>query len=158
MRLRHLFWPALAITLAILAWSSAVSAEAEQERTATGRPAYPGSLESAIERRRDMLDRRREHYLDWRTGRRWYQPPWVNAQDDRMNARQDAMRDVFRRRRDAMDTWQDHVGRWWDPWSQWREDWDDARRNALELDRLARDEYVDRFRYGRAWGPWGFPY
>lgn len=160
MRLRQLLWPALVVAVALLAWSSAVAAAAQDEAKASqAQPAYPTRVESTVERRRALLDRRREAYLDWRSGRQWRQPPWVNAQDAWTDAREDAMREAMRRRRDAMEAWHDNIGRWRQPWSQWQQDRSDARRDSRELDRLARDEYVERFRYGPPPGPWGhYPY
>ena len=148
---------AVAVLLAMLTWSTSVSANqpGDTDGVQTVRIAYPGSVDSFVERRRDLRDRQREHYLDWRTGRRWYSPPWINAQRDWTNAREDAMRERFRQRRDARDHWHDNVNRWHNPWSQWVEDRNDAWRDANELDRLAREEYFDRLRYR---GPWGYPF
>jgi hypothetical protein len=160
MRLRQLLWPALVVAVALLAWSSAVAAAPQDGAKASqAQPAYPTSVESAVERRRALLDRRREAYLDGRSGRQWHQPPWISAQDAWMDAREDAMREAMRRRRDAMAAWHDNIGRWRQPWSQWQQDRSNARRDSRELDRLARDEYVERFRYGPPPDPWGYsPY
>jgi hypothetical protein len=158
MRLVEIVLPVLVGALAMLAWSSAVSAAPQEEEGQGNRPSYPSSVESDIERRRNRMDRRREQYLDWRTGRRWYLPPWTNAQHDWMNAREETMREKMRRRRDAMDTRQDAIGRWSHPWSQWQQDWSEAQRNARDLARLRREEYFERFRYGPALGGWGLPY
>lgn len=155
MRMRYLIPLLAAVVVVVLAWSTALAGDDQPGvRSDRGaRPSYPSSVESMIERRRDLLERRRELQRDLWTGRRWRQPPWTNVHRDWMDAREDAMREAMRRRRDALDQWQGAIGRWHHPWSQWRQDWNEARRNAYALDRLARDEYFDRFRYG----PWGLP-
>jgi hypothetical protein len=149
---------ALAFGLVLFLWASAVVAETDERGTSGGteavRPPYPTSVDSMIERRRDQRERRRDDYLDWRTGRRWQQPPWINARREWMETQEDAMAEAFRRRRDAMEAWQDNMGRWRHPWSQWQEDWDEARRDAYALDRLRREEFRDRWHYPRyPWGP-----
>jgi len=148
---------AVAVLLAMLTWSTAVSANEREDTTGFKgiRATYPSSVESFIERRQDLRDRRHEYYLDWRSGRRWHQPPWVNAQHDWRKAREDSRREAFRQRRDRLEQWHDTVGRWRNPWSQWIEDRNEARHNADALNRLARDEYFDRYRHGR---PGGFPF
>ena len=148
---------AVAVLLAMLTWSTAVSADGREDATGFQgiRATYPSSVKSFIERRQDLRDRRHEKYLDLRSGRRWHQPPWVNAQRDRRDVREDAMREALRQRRDSLEQWHDSIGRWQNPWSQWIEDRNEARQNAEALNRLARDEYFDRYRYGR---PWGYPF
>jgi hypothetical protein len=109
-----------------------------------------------IERREDQLQRRREDYLDWHTGRRWHQAPWVNARRDWMDAQQDAIAEGMRRRRDAREGWRDAIGWWRNPRSQWHDEWSDARRNAHAMDRLNREEHFDRLRFRPyALAPWG---
>ena len=144
----------LALGALLMLWSSAVIAEgAEATSTASPviKPAYPVSVESMIERRRDQLQRRRERYRDARSGRRWRLPPWENVQRDWFDQREDIMDEQFRRRRDALELRQDAWGRWHHPWSQWRQDWNRARRNARELSRLSRDEFHDNLFYSRPW-------
>ena len=48
----------------------------------------PTSMESAIERRREMLEKRRERYRDARSGRFWRQPPgWLRPKSGSINAK-----------------------------------------------------------------------
>jgi hypothetical protein len=120
---------------------------------------YPTSIESMIERRREALRKRREARQDWISGRRWRQTPWENAQEEWMDRRADIMDERFRRRRDAHDAWRKNWGRWNNPWSQWYQDVTDARRDARELDRLARDEYFEKRHYSSPYYGWGYwPY
>jgi hypothetical protein len=153
MKMRYFIPFAVAVVVAVLAWSSSLAAEVRNDAAESVRPAYPSSIESMIERRRDQMDRRRERFQDWWTGRRWHQAPWVNAQRDWMDARQDAARESYRQRRDVHDLWHDAMSRWRHPWSQWQQDWNQRRRDARELDRLARDEFFDRYQYSprRLW-------
>ena len=154
MSFKRFFLPALVLGALLLLWSTAVMAaepEAVSNASPMVKPAYPSTVESMIERRRDQLQRRRDRYLDARTGRRWRLPPWENAQRDWMDRREDIVDEQFRRRRDALELWHDAWGRWYHPWSQWRDDWNDARRNARELSRLSRDEFHDRLFYSRPW-------
>jgi len=150
------FIPLVSAAAMALALCTSFALAEDTEDTSTGmkgvRPVYPTSVESMIERRRDQLERRREHYRDARTGRRWYQSPWENARDDWMDRTEDVMNERFRDRRDAMEAQRDAWGRWSNPWSQWRRDWNDARRHAREWDQLNREEHYDRRLSG---GPWG---
>lgn len=147
----HLATLSLAVALA----AAAAPALAEEEGTSGAeavKPAYPASTESLIEQRREAMQRRRDEHRDWRTGRRWRQPPWIAAQDDWMEQRIDQMNEAFRQRRDAAELQRDQWGRWLHPRSQWRQDVIDARRDARELDRLYRDERFERYRYGPPFG------
>ena len=150
------FIPLVSAAAMALALSTPFALAADAEDTSAGvkevRPVYPTSMESMIERRRDQLERRREHYRDARTGRRWYQSPWENAQDDWMDRTEDVMNERFRNRRDATEAQRDARGRWSNPRSQWRRDCNDAHRNAREWDQLNRDEYYDKRFYGGSRG------
>lgn len=155
MKIKSLITIAAVVGAAALAWPVTVSAD-DEDAAKKSRPAYPRSIESMIERRREAMERRREHYYDAISGRRWRQPPWVNAHEDWMDKREEVMDERFRRRRDAAEAWRDTWGRWHHPWSQWQQDWVDARKNARDLDRLRRDEFYDRRFYGGPWG--GYPF
>ena len=150
------FIPLLSTAALALALSTPFALAADAEDTSSEvkevRPVYPTSMESMIERRRDQLERRREHYRDARTGRRWYQSPWENAQDDWMDRKEDVINERFRNRRDAMDAQRDARRRWSNPRAQLRRDWNDTRRNAREWDQLNRIEYYDRRFCGGSWG------
>ena len=118
------FIPLVSAAAMALALSTPFALAADAEDTSAGvkeaRPVYPTSMESMIERRRDQLERRREHYRDARTGRRWYQSPWGNAQDDWMDRTEDVMNERFRNRRDLMKVQSDARGRGSNPRSKWR--------------------------------------
>lgn len=164
MKAKNLVALSVAMPFALLVWTAPAVAE-EAAGTAPAAPAAqpvprdPKAVEIDIERRRDRLDRQRDRYWDWTTGRRWRQPPWETAWDDWTDARSDAAREAQRQRRLAIERQRDAWQRWYDPWQQWRDDADQAWQNAWDLDRLARDEFLQarRFRgpYG-GWGPWGY--
>ncbi|MES9955682.1 MAG: hypothetical protein ABW086_01425 [Sedimenticola sp.] len=151
MSIKHVIAIAALAGVTALTWPIAPSAD-EDEGSKRNRPAYPSSIESMIERRRDAMERRRERRRDAISGRRWHQPPWANFHEDQMDRQEEAMDEMFRRRRDAAEARRDAWGRWNNPWSQWRQDRNEARKNARDLDRLRRDELFDRRFYS---GPWG---
>ena len=128
------------------------AAEPESENSVQESSAQPPtSMESAIERRREMLEKRRERYRDARSGRFWRQPPWVAASEEWFDQREEAMDEQFRRRRDAAEAGRDAWQRWQNPWTAWHRERAEARRNAMELERLRREEALDRRYYARPW-------
>jgi len=162
MKLKKLVALSVALPVALLAWTGPVWAEEAQSTAPAARPVPrdPKAVEADIERRRDMLDRQRDRYWDWRSGRYWRDPPWEIARDEWTDARGDAGREAMRQRRLAMERERDARMRWYDPWQQWWDDADQARRNVWDLNDLAREEYFQgrRFR-GPSGGPWGgWPY
>jgi len=157
MKARNFVALSFALPVTLLAWAVPAVAE-EAAATAPAAqpvPRDPKAVEIAIERRRDQLDRQRDRHWDWATGRRWRQPPWETARDDWTDARSDAAREALRQRRLAIEQQRDAWQRWYDPWQQWRDDVDQARRNAWDLDRLARDEFFEAHRFSGPYGGWG---
>ena len=158
MRTRWLIFLLSALAIILLLWAPLAAAEesADKGPSAQVRSAFPTSVESMIERRRDLMDRRRERYMDVTTGRRWHRPPWTNAKRDWSDLRNDLMEEAYRQRRDLDEARRDAWGRWNHPRSQWHQDVNDARRDARELSRLYRDEMRNRYFYD---GPWNYrPY
>lgn len=149
---------ALGMFLMLGTWSIQAAEPGEgQESAAQAAPAYPTSVKSMIERRREAMEKRREQLRDAMTGRRWHQPPWMQWQDDRRDQRKEAMDEQFRRHRDAAEARRNTYGMWNNPWTQQRKEWAEVRKNAFEADRLRREEYFDNRFSNRPMPhrPWG---
>ena len=139
-KINHPIIIAALIGLLLVLASSPLAAAEDPKPTGTS-ARDSGSLESKIERRRDQLRRLRENQRDLYTGRRWRQPPWVNAHKDWMDQRENQMKERFQHYRDQAEARRNAMGRWINPWSQWRQDLIKAQRNARELERLDRVEH-----------------
>lgn len=140
----------------------AASSETEQDMSVTVLPAGPERLETLIERRRDMLNQRRELAFDLITGRKFLRSPLYNAWDEVMNRYADAQREYFRRRSDYFENIGDARRRLLNPWGQYRKDLIEHRNNMVELEMLDRREWRDDLMLARARafyarGPYGYP-
>jgi hypothetical protein len=156
----------LAAGLLIGGLASTALAEEEQlgdTAETTSAPNYtlvwngPRSLDNLVDERRDALRDRREAFRD--SMRRLYgvYSPWMDYERTAWRTYSDQMRELYRAHRDATKFHHDLQRSYFMPWGRAFTEAADARRFALAMDSLDRQERMDELRY--AYQPvFGGPY
>lgn len=127
-----------------------VTADSEPQLT-LAEPQPLHLLPVSLERRRDQLRRDRGHYIDAVTGRYLFQPPWVRAREEMMEAYRDGRREFQRQRRDAVRSYRDDRRRFYNPRTQLARDRAEERRTILRTAQLQRQELSYRDPFGDSW-------
>ncbi len=112
----------------------------------------PRSLQSIVDERRDTLRLRRERLFDAVTGRQFYRPPWLVAEEAVRDDYRDAMRRLYRRHRDHMKLFHDARRDLFMPWSRGLREQAEAYSFLTQMSQLDRQEYFDNFLFTRPFG------
>lgn len=107
----------------------------------------PRSGDSLIDKRRDALRDRREAFHDSLRKLYGIYSPWMDYERDVWRAYSDQMRDINRVHRDAMKFYHDQQRSYFMPWTRAFTEAAEARRFALAMESLDRQEVMDEFRY-----------
>ncbi|MGD8932153.1 MAG: hypothetical protein PVI52_06245 [Chromatiales bacterium] len=107
----------------------------------------PRSLDTLVDERRDALRDRREAFHDNLRARHGMYTPWMDHERKIWKAYSDQMRDIYRAQRDANKFYHDQFRMNFMPWSQAFHDRAEARRFAIAMDNLDRQEIMDEIRF-----------
>jgi hypothetical protein len=107
----------------------------------------PRSLDTLIDERRDAMRDRRGAFHDNLRMLYGIHSPWMDYERSAWRAYSDQMRDMYRAHRDAMKFHHDLRRSYFMPWSRPFTEAAEARRFALAMENLDRQELMDELRY-----------
>jgi hypothetical protein len=119
----------------------------------TGAIRVPRSLQTLVDERRDALRHSRNDHFDAISGRRLYQPDWMVARDEMMDAYRDSMGATYRQYRDAMRLYRDTMRGVYAPWSRPYHDQAEIRHFVSQMEKLDRQEFYDALTLRHAYVP-----